>query len=355
MNELKMIEISKIHPHPENPRKNIGDVSELTESIRKNGVMQNLTVIPGHWENGVWKEDDYTLIIGHRRHTASKAAGLKELPCKVVKLDYREQIATMLEENMQRSDLTIYEQAQGFQLMLDLGENVETIAKKTGFSKSTIHHRLNIAKLDGEELKKRENGEFQLSLKDLYELEKIKNIETRNRILKESCDSRDLIWRAQRAANEEKEEEILKILVPKLEAAGIKKMNKGEENGRYTEKFTYKGDIDLGKEPPEEIKTEGTHWRKGYRNIEIYEENQVTKKEVNKEEKERKETGKYIKNIMKGLSDRRKEFVRFVIQENIKPIIGEERMAQKIWGLIAEKGCSLDYPSMGSVFAENTY
>lgn len=349
------IDINKIYPHPENPRKDIGDIQELTESIKKNGVMQNLTVIPGHWKNGVWEEDDYTLIIGHRRHAASKAAGLKELPCKIVELDYREQIATMLEENMQRSDLTIYEQAQGFQLMLDLGENVETVAKKTGFSKSTIHHRLNIAKLDGEELKKRENGEFQLSLKDLYELEKIKSVKKRNQILKESHDSRDLIWRAQRAANEEKEEENLKILIPKLEALGIKKMSKSEENQTYTEKFTYQGKIELHKELPEEIKIKGTHWKKGYCGIEIYKENPVAKRKEEKEEKERKKTEKQIKDVMKRLGDKRKEFVKFVIQENIKPINGEEKMTQEIWNLLLKKGCSLACSSAGEIFAEKTY
>ena len=55
---------------------------------------------------------------------------------------------------MQRSDLTIYEQAQGFQLMLDLGDTEEQIAEKTGFSKTTIRRRLNIAKLNQDELKR---------------------------------------------------------------------------------------------------------------------------------------------------------------------------------------------------------
>ena len=59
---------------------------------------------------------------------------------------------------MQRSDLTIYEQAQGFQLMLDLGDTEEQIAEKTGFSKTTIRRRLNIAKLNQDELKKEGAG-----------------------------------------------------------------------------------------------------------------------------------------------------------------------------------------------------
>lgn len=48
-NKIVNIRIDEIYPHPDNPRKNLGDLTELAESIRKNGIMQNLTVIPGHW------------------------------------------------------------------------------------------------------------------------------------------------------------------------------------------------------------------------------------------------------------------------------------------------------------------
>ena len=46
MNEIVMIDVAKLHSHPKNPRKNVGDVAELAESIKKNGIMQNLTVVP---------------------------------------------------------------------------------------------------------------------------------------------------------------------------------------------------------------------------------------------------------------------------------------------------------------------
>ena len=123
-------------------------------------------------------------------------------------LSQKEQITIMLEENMQRSDLTVYEQAQSFQLMLDLGETESSIAEKTGFSKTTIRHRLNLAKLDQNELKEKSQDEsFQLSITDLYSLERVKNIETRNKILKEATNSSDLICRAERAALYEEKEE----------------------------------------------------------------------------------------------------------------------------------------------------
>lgn len=58
-------------------------------------------------------------MIGNRRLTAARKAGLKTMPCSVVEMTEKEQISTMLLENMQRSDLSVSEQAQGFQLMLD--------------------------------------------------------------------------------------------------------------------------------------------------------------------------------------------------------------------------------------------
>ena len=135
-NVIVSINTQDIYQHPDNPRKDLGDLSELSDSIAKKGIMQNLTVIPGHWDaDRNWHEDGYTLIIGHRRFAAAKQAGIQELPCRVVEdMDKKDQVSTMLEENMQRADLTIWEQANGFQMMLDLGESEEQIAEKSGFT-----------------------------------------------------------------------------------------------------------------------------------------------------------------------------------------------------------------------------
>ncbi|MCM1544736.1 MAG: ParB/RepB/Spo0J family partition protein [Ruminococcus sp.] len=151
MNTIVNIPISYLTEHPENPRKNIGDVTDLAASIKKSGIMQNLTVV--RWEEAHPGEDAtdydgiYTIIIGHRRFNAAKQAGMKELPCKIVRMDYKEQIATMLAENMQREDLAISEQAFGMQMLLDLGESVEGISDRTGFSESTVRRRVKIAEM----------------------------------------------------------------------------------------------------------------------------------------------------------------------------------------------------------------
>lgn len=152
---ITYIEAAHIRPHPENPRKNLGDLSELVESIKKNGVLQNLTVIPVEGEPG-----EYMTLIGHRRYAAGTQAGIEKFPCQIAEnLTPREQVSIMLEENMQRNDLTIWEQANGFQMMLDLGETEESIAEKTGFSKTTVRHRLNIAKLNQKVLQEKEKDE----------------------------------------------------------------------------------------------------------------------------------------------------------------------------------------------------
>lgn len=181
-----MIQRSKLHPHPDNPRKDLGDLEELRESIKEHGIMQNLTVVP---------EDDnfenFRILIGHRRYAASEGI-LYELPCVIVEgLSDREQVGIMLCENMQRADLTVFEQAHGFQLMLDLGDTVETISEKTGFSEATVKHRLEINKLKKSSINTAQEY-FQLSIGDFIELEKIKDVKQRNKILEEVDSSTEL-------------------------------------------------------------------------------------------------------------------------------------------------------------------
>lgn len=177
---LTTIAIEKLHPHPDNPRKVIGNIDELAESIKANGILQNLTVVPN---NDNWDDkSDFTVVIGHRRLAAAKQAGLTELPCAVVEMTEKEQLSTMLTENMQRSDLTVYEQAKGFQMLIDLGDSVAEVVEKTGFKESTVRRRLKLAELDEEAFK--ESQIRQPTLQDYERLNQIKDIDVRNELLK---------------------------------------------------------------------------------------------------------------------------------------------------------------------------
>lgn len=329
MNSLVQIDVSKIYQHPDNPRKNLGDISELTESIKKNGVMQNLTVIPGHFEDGEWKDDCYTLIIGHRRCAAAKAAGIKTVPCRIVEqMDKKEQVSTMLEENMQRNDLTVVEQAYGFQMMLDLGETEDSISEKTGFSKKTVKHRLNLAKLDPKELKKKtdEEGSFQLTLKDLYELEKIEDIKTRDKVLKQASDSRDLLWRAKQAVQEETRARNLKAFKELFKKAGIKQAPKEAENERYSGKWEALQEWQLDKEAPKTLKKfdEKAQWIVYWGTTLAViapakkKERKLSKYEII--EKEKQKAKKVIRNKCKDMYAKAEMFIREIIDGDIPPL-----------------------------------
>ena len=246
---VQEIEISKLRVHPKNVRKTYTNIDELADSMKTQGILQNLTVVKNPEEEGT-----YWVVIGNRRLTAAIKAGLKTAPCQIVEMDEKDQAATMLLENMQRSDLTIYEQAQGIQMVLDLGETEDSLAEKTGFSKSTIRHRSNIAKLDQKVLQEKEQDEgFQLTLKDLYELEKIPDIKTRDKILKEASDSNNLASRARSCVEERKRKENEKKLKAILKKSGIDAAPKGTENEMYTNKWETVKTFDLSKEPPKKL------------------------------------------------------------------------------------------------------
>ncbi len=182
---LVQLPVESLFPHPYNPRKDLGDLTELADSIKANGILQNLTVIPMELvDPGSTIElgdNCYVVIIGHRRLAAAKLAGLTEVPCVITEMGDNEQIQTMLMENIQRTDLTVYEQAQGFQMMLDLGDSVKTISEKSGFSKSTIRRRVKLLELDQEKFKA--SVERGATLQDYVELDKIEDLELKNKVL----------------------------------------------------------------------------------------------------------------------------------------------------------------------------
>lgn len=233
--KLQMIPTDKLHPHPDNPRKVIGDVSELAESIKTNGILQNLTVVPN---NDNW--DDFTVIIGHRRLAAAKQAGLTELPCAVVEMTEKEQLSTMLTENMQRSDLTVYEEAKGCQLLLDLGDTVAEVAEKTGFSESKIRRRVKLCELDEEAFK--ESQIRQPTLQDYDRLNQIKDIDVRNELLKSIGTNNfdNLLYSAVKKQETDEEKEKIEKLC--LEHGMIKAQKHDEipSNYEYTGFFALK-------------------------------------------------------------------------------------------------------------------
>jgi ParB family transcriptional regulator, chromosome partitioning protein len=129
----RMIPIDKIRPNPEQPRKLLGDLRDLTESVREKGVLEPLLV------RYVPMEDMYYIISGERRFHASKAAGLHELPCIEKTADDAEMLELGLIENLQRKDLTPFEEADGLcRLQEQFDYTHDDIAKKIGKARSSV-------------------------------------------------------------------------------------------------------------------------------------------------------------------------------------------------------------------------
>lgn len=141
-NQIKLINTSLIDPHPDNPRKNIGDVTDLANSIKANGLLSPLSVVP----NG----ERFRVIAGHRRLAACKQAGTGAVPCFVLDLDPLQQLEAMVTENCQREQLTVLEESDAIQGMLDLGATIASVAHQLGRSSDYVRDRAKAASIDNE-------------------------------------------------------------------------------------------------------------------------------------------------------------------------------------------------------------
>lgn len=148
-NEIKLINTSLIDPHPDNPRKQIGDVTDLADSIKANGLLSPLSVVP----NG----ERYRVIAGRRRLAACKQAGTGSVPCFVLDLDPLQQLEAMVTENCQREQLTTMEEADAIQGMLDLGATTAAVAHRLGRSADYVRDRAKAASIKADVRKTRDD------------------------------------------------------------------------------------------------------------------------------------------------------------------------------------------------------
>src|SRR5256885_9237882 len=134
----RMLPTDKLDANPDQPRREIGDLTDLTASIKEKGVLEPLLVKPTR--SGRW-----TIIAGERRWRAATSAGLKELPCIEMDVDESEVAEIALIENMQRKDLTPWEEADGLRALCErFGYTHEEGAEKVGKSRSTVTEPLSI-------------------------------------------------------------------------------------------------------------------------------------------------------------------------------------------------------------------
>ena len=135
----RMIPVENIRPNPDQPRKALGDLRDLTDSIREKGVLEPLLV------RYVSREECYYIISGERRYHASRAAGLREVPCIERVADDAETLELGLIENLQRKDLTPFEEADGLHRLATQFEYThEDVAQKIGRARSSVTETLSL-------------------------------------------------------------------------------------------------------------------------------------------------------------------------------------------------------------------
>ena len=171
---IRNIPIEKIITNQMQPRRDMGDLAELTDSIRENGIIEPVIVRP--------KDGNFEIIAGERRFRAAKEAGMHEIPCIEHDIPDNEALEMSIIENIQRKDLNVFEQAQSIRQLAEIyGYTHEEIAKKIGKSRVTVTELVRITDLP-EEIKQKclelgiDSKTFLLELTKVEELDKMEAI-----------------------------------------------------------------------------------------------------------------------------------------------------------------------------------
>lgn len=131
----RQVPIDQIDPNPDQPRQAMGDLSELMASIAEKGVIEPL-IVRAH-------RGRYQIIAGERRYQAAVQVGLNDLPVVVRDADDAEVLELALIENLQRKDLTPFEEAEALHALADRhGHTHEDLARRLGKSRTSVTETL---------------------------------------------------------------------------------------------------------------------------------------------------------------------------------------------------------------------
>ncbi len=133
----RMVAIDLIDPNPNQPRQVMGDLSELIASITEKGIIEPLVVRP--------RGDRFQIVAGERRYQASVQVGLQELPVVIRDVDDTEMLELALIENLQRKDLTPFEESEALHGLAEgCGYTHEDLARRLGKSRSSVTESLSL-------------------------------------------------------------------------------------------------------------------------------------------------------------------------------------------------------------------
>lgn len=175
--ELIRIQISDIHLDSSQPRADVGDVADMIESIREFGLLQPVVL------TRLKDKPGYLLLMGERRLTAARLAGLQSVPALVRTVEEHRRLEMQLVENLQRKSLHPVEEARAFQRLMDQhGHRQDDLARVLGRSRTSINQTLRILDLPEEILEKAAKTDGVTS-SALLEIAKLDSPETQSKLL----------------------------------------------------------------------------------------------------------------------------------------------------------------------------
>jgi ParB family chromosome partitioning protein len=139
------IPVEAVQPNPRQPRRTFveADLLELTESIRRKGVLQPILVRPSPGTPG-----RFEIVAGERRWRAARRAGLSALPAIIREMDDREVLEVGIIENVQRADLNPMEEAEAYRSLIErFGRTQESVAQQVGKSREHVSNTMRLLNL----------------------------------------------------------------------------------------------------------------------------------------------------------------------------------------------------------------
>jgi len=283
-------------------------------------------------------------------------------------MDYKTQVATMLLENMQRNDLTVIEQAQGFQMMLDLGETTQSIAQKTGFSETTVRKRLFVASLDAK--KSKSAYERGATLEDYMKLQQLTNEKKRNKVL-ESLGTHNFDYNFRNAIAEELHDRVAPEIIKQIKVFAKPTDKQSWELKGYVyhcrcdfEDYEKKGKLSI--KLPKKWKPDEYLYHTSARGIEIYKQQENFKAEKKmaelppaEQEQRREKRRKYkaLKEMGETTYQLRLDFVKSFSQKSALNVVQLEALSEFAFASVC-LGEKLDfdyYASLEGLQAEKSY
>ena len=171
----RLIDIDRIEPNPHQPRKQFGDLSEMVASVKEKGILEPILVRSF--------EGKFQIIAGERRYQAAKLAGLHRLPCIEVDVDHRGMLEISLIENLQRKDLTAFEEAAALQRLVEQFRYThDEIARKLGKSRTVVTEMLALNRMP-EEIQERCRQADIVSKSMLLQVVRQETVEEMHRLL----------------------------------------------------------------------------------------------------------------------------------------------------------------------------